>query len=108
MPRAASLLKADSRPSAGTMIFSSCSAWPWCRSFLIEVPIVPALEQESPRDAASGLVPHAAHPAGCAGNCGRVLLRGVRDDRLGGDEKGGDGAGVLESGAHDLGRIDDA
>ena len=45
-------------------------------------------------------------PPGIAG--ARLLLRHFGDHRLGGDEEAGDRGRVLQRGAHDLGRIDDA
>src|SRR3984957_4243121 len=53
---------------------------------------------------------HPAHSATAAAHRhrGGFLLRLVADHRLGGDEEGGHGGGVLQRGAHDLGRIDDA
>src|ERR1700730_3406377 len=50
---------------------------------------------------------HSAHPA-AAWHAGRLLLRRVHDGRLGCDEEAGNGGRILQGGAHDLGRVDDA
>ena len=52
---------------------------------------------------------HAAHAA-AAGHrrSGGLVLRGLADHRLGGDEERSDRGGVLQGGAHDLGGVDDA
>jgi hypothetical protein len=42
------------------------------------------------------------------GIAGAGSFFGFGDHRLGGDEQAGDRGGVLQGGAHDLGRIDDA
>src|SRR5690606_14677603 len=59
----------------------------------------------------TGLVVHAAHAthaaAGAAGGS-RLLLGAVGDHALGSEEQTGDRRGVLQRGAGDLGRIDDA
>src|ERR1700733_3040706 len=53
---------------------------------------------------------HPAHAATAAAHRhrGGFLLRLVADHRFGGDEEAGHGGGVLQRGAHDLGRVDDA
>ena len=45
-------------------------------------------------------------PPGIAG--AELLLRRLGDHRLGGDQQAGDRSRVLQGGAHDLGRVDDA
>jgi len=52
--------------------------------------------------------PHAAHAAAAAAAHGSLGLGEVGDGALGGEEEGRDRGGVLESGARDLGRVDDA
>ena len=51
-------------------------------------------------------IPPMPPPAGMA--AAPYLLRLLGDHRLGGDQQAGDRGGVLQSGAHDLGRVDDA
>src|SRR5699024_9354189 len=55
-----------------------------------------------------GLEVHAAHATGRVGGGSRSLLRLLGDDGLGGQEQTSDGGRVLQSGAGDLGRVDDA
>src|SRR5262249_2139831 len=60
-------------------------------------------------DLRGGSEVHAAHAAAARHRRHRRLfLRHFGDHRLGGHEKAGDRGGVLECGAHHLGRIDDA
>src|SRR5690606_35803997 len=56
----------------------------------------------------SGSEVHAAHATGRVGSAGLLLLRLVGDHGLGGQEQAGDGSGVLQRRAGDLGRVDDA
>ncbi|KAG2021770.1 hypothetical protein GB937_004732 [Aspergillus fischeri] len=50
---------------------------------------------------------HTAHTTHAAGSSRALLLRGLNDGNLGGTEQGGDTAGIEQSGANDLERIED-
>src|SRR5689334_2609568 len=51
---------------------------------------------------------HAPHAAGAAGHWWRRVLGTLGHHGLGGDQEAGHGGGILQRGANDLGRIDDA